>query len=391
MKYKPSLLLLYFLIKTMNAQEVYCDSEQYCSNCTYCGFNDDNYCSCNFYNNYCLEDDSTKKYFSEFIKKYDGCISSNGDKEYICGSSSIILGSGESKTINFQSTNSSNFLCYYNVQKSENNDNRMGYSVSINGNSYPEFKLFLILYYSNKPTKTVYLTESTVSKSTVDIEEIGCQKISIYLDVEDPKYLNELSIIVTNKGDSSSSTTPGTSTSTSKKSSSGSKVGLIVGIIVGALALIIGIVMAVILTKKCKTKENNSTNNSTNNVISNNNKQYINIVNSNKAKMDNLFKTELLPYVYRKNNVVNDNYNCTICMEDFIDNSSKVITTKCGHTFHEQCFKKLINKNIVCPKCPNCNYLFLGPESEIIMQNITMPSTYGYNNQTFNTTLGVTQ
>ena len=391
MKYKPSLLLLYFLIKTMNAQEVYCDSEQYCSNCTYCGFNDDNYCSCNFYNNYCLEDDSTKKYFSEFIKKYDGCISSNGDKEYICGSSSIILGSGESKTINFQSTNSSNFLCYYNVQKSENNDNRMGYSVSINGNSYPEFKLFLILYYSNKPTKTVYLTESTVSKSTVDIEEIGCQKISIYLDVEDPKYLNELSIIVTNKGDSSSSTTPGTSTSTSKKSSSGSKVGLIVGIIVGALALIIGIVMAVILTKKCKTKENNSTNNSTNNVISNNNKQYINIVNSNKAKMDNLFKTELLPYVYRKNNVVNDNYNCTICMEDFIDNSSKVITTKCRHTFHEQCFKKLINKNIVCPKCPNCNYLFLGPESEIIMQNITMPSTYGYNNQTFNTTLGVTK
>jgi hypothetical protein len=106
----------------------------------------------------------------------------------------------------------------------------MGYSVRINGNSYPNFKLFLIIYYSNKPTKTVYLTESSVSKSAVDIEEIGCQKMSIYLDVEDPKYLNELSIIVTNKGDSSTNTTPGTSTSTSKKSSSGSKVGLIVGI-----------------------------------------------------------------------------------------------------------------------------------------------------------------
>jgi hypothetical protein len=391
MKYKLFLLLLYFLIRTLNAEEVYCDSEHYCSNCTYCGINDDNYCSCNFYNNYCLKNDSTKNYFSEFLKRYDGCISSNGNKENICGSSSIILDSGESKTINFKSTNSYNFLCYYNVQKSENNDNRMGYSVRINGNSYPNFKLFLIIYYSNKPTKTVYLTESSVSKSAVDIEEIGCQKMSIYLDVEDPKYLNELSIIVTNKGDSSTNTTPGTSTSTSKKSSSGSKVGLIVGIIVGALALIIGIIIAVILTKKCKTKENNNTNNSANNMISNNNNQYINAVNSNKAKMDNLFKTELLPNVYKRNNVINDNYNCTICMEDFIDNSSMVITTKCGHTFHEQCFKKLINKNLICPKCPNCNYLFLGPESEIIMQNITMPSTYGYNNQTFNTTLGVTQ
>ena len=78
-------------------------------------------------------------------------------------------------------------------------------------------------------------------------------------------------------------------------------------------------------------------------------------------------------------------------MEDFIDNSSMVITTKCGHTFHEQCFKKLIDKNIICPKCPNCNYLFLGPESEVILHNISIPSTYGYTNQTFNTTLGVTQ
>ena len=44
--------------------------------------------------------------------------------------------------------------------------------------------------------------------------------------------------------------------------------------------------------------------------------------------MDNLLKTELLPKTYTKNNTVNDNYNCTICIEYFVDNSSTVLKTK---------------------------------------------------------------
>ena len=118
-----------------------------------------------------------------------------------------------------------------------------------------------------------------------------------------------------------------------------------------------------------------------------NNYEFLNIVNSNKTKVDDLFKTELLPTIYNKNNVINDCYNCTICMEDFIDNSSIIVKTKCGHIFHEKCFKKLIYKNIICPKCPNCNYLILGPESESILHNISIPSTF---NQTYNTTIGQT-
>ena len=393
MKYALSLLLIYLLINILNSQE-YCDSNHFCKDCKYCGKNDSNYCSCTFDNNYCLESDSTKKYSGDFIKEYDGCLSSNGNMEQVCGSSNILLDNGESKTINFKSTDSNNFLCYYNVKKKENNDNNMVYSVRINGNNYPKFRLFLLIYYSNKPTKIIYLTEESITKTFVDIEEIGCQRISIYLDVKDPQYLDQLSIIVTNKADSSTTTpatTPETTTHSSTKSSSSSKVGLIVGIIVGVLALIVSIIIAIFLTRKCKQKEKNKMNNVESNIMANNNSEYLNVVNSNKAKMDELYKTELVSNIFKKSNVINDNYNCTICMEDFIDNSSMVITTKCGHTFHEQCFKKLIDKNIICPKCPNCNYLFLGPESEVILHNISIPSTYGYTNQTFNTTLGVTQ
>ena len=78
-------------------------------------------------------------------------------------------------------------------------------------------------------------------------------------------------------------------------------------------------------------------------------------------------------------------------MEDFIDNSSIVITTKCGHTFHQKCFKNWAYKNILCPRCPNCNYLILGPESEINLQNISIPAEYSLQTGGFNTTLGLTQ
>ena len=400
MNKKLSLFILFILIKLFIGQELnYCNSEHYCNNCTICGKDNVTYCSCNFYNNYCLEEDSSKRHNNDFLQNYDGCLSSNGDMENVCGSSSITLTNGERKTIYFKATNSSNFLCYYNIKKSDNNDNRMGYSIKINGNSPPKFKLFLLIYYSDKQTKTQYLSQSSIS-SQLDVEEIGCQKISIYLDVEDPQNLEELSIIVSNIVESST-TTPTTISTTSNttittpyspgnynpKSSSSNK-GLIVGVVIGAVVLILGIILGVFLFKRCKVNEKNNINNTSNNIITENNKEVLNIVNSNREKMDALFKTELLPTIYNKNNVINDCNKCTICMEDFIDNSSVIIKTKCAHIFHEKCFKKLIDKNIICPKCPNCNYLILGPESEVILHNISIPSTF---NQTYNTTIGQTQ
>ena len=407
MNKKHSLFILFILIKIFIGQELnYCNSEHYCNNCTICGEDNGTYCSCNFYNNYCLEEDSSKIYNNDFLQNYDGCLSSNGDMENVCGSSSITLTNGEIKTIYFKATNSSNFLCYYNIKKSDNNDNRIQYSITINGNSPPKFKLFLLLYFSDKQTKMQYISQSSISSDLYDEEdEIGFQKISIYLDVEDPQNLEELSITVSNIVESST-TTPTTISTTSNSlpptyspspgnltqptyspspgnltqptdspspgdsssgnynlKSSGSNKGLIVGVVIGAIVLILGIILAVFLFKRCKVIEKNNINNTSNNIMTENN---INLVNSNKKKMDALFKTELLPTVYNKNNVINDCCECTICMEDFIDNSSVIIKNKCGHIFHEKCFKNVIFKNIKCPKCPNCNYLILGPESEVI-------------------------
>ena len=263
------------------------------------------------------------------------------------------------------------------------------------GLEFPKFDLYYLTYNNNTLIRNGGISSSN-ARDYLEIIQNNCNKYSIYLHIEDPEYLNELSMTFYFIGDSSSeTTTPATTTPTSPRirneSSGSSHTGLIIGLIVGGVALVVGIVIAIFLINNYRKKKSKKviTNSSINELTTNNYNEFYNIINTNKEKMDNLFKTELLPITYSKNNTVNDNYNCTICMEDFVDNSSSVLTTKCGHTFHYKCFKNWTYKNIICPKCPNCNYLILGPESEINLENISVPADFtfqgGYTN-----TLGLT-
>ena len=392
-----SFILYYiFYISSVLNQENICDLDHFCDNCTYCG-NNNNYCSCNFFNIYCLNSDSSKKVSYDFLRNYDGCITSNNNKEDICGESDILLSNDESKTITFPSTNSENILCYYNFRKSDLNNNKMSVILRKNGLEFPKFDLYYLTYNNNTLIRNGGISSSN-ARDYLEIIQNNCNKYSIYLHIEDPEYLNELSMTFYFIGDSSSeTTTPTTTTPTSPRirneSSGSSHTGLIIGLIVGGVALVVGIVIAIILINNYRKKKSKKviTNSSINELTTNNYNynEFYNIINTNKEKMDNLFKTELLPITYTKNNTANDNYKCTICMEDFVENSSSVLTTKCGHTFHYKCFKNWTYKNIICPKCPNCNYLILGPESDINLENISVPADFtfqgGYTN-----TLGLT-
>ena len=415
------LLFLYILLNiSFEQNQNYCDLNHNCNNCTYCGDNNEDYCTCDFYNSYCLNPDTLKYNFSfDFLLKYDGCKTNNGNMQNICGTSDITLKKGENKTISFPETTSSNFLCYYNFQKSEkNNNNKMGIKLQNNGDNICKFDFYYILYKNDSVTLRGQYSENILTSNFLETIHSNCDKISIYLDIEDPKYLEKLSITFTNIEEIEATTTPTTNLTTtptttptnkitpvvrSNVSSGSSHTGLIIGIIIGGIALVIGIIVTIILFKNRNRKPDNinlqkdSNNNTTvynsvnNELTTNNYSEFTNIINTNKLTMDNLFQTELLPKIFNKNNAINDCYNCTICMEDFIDNSSVVITTKCGHTFHQKCFKNWAYKNILCPKCPNCNYLILGPESENILQKISIPAEYSLQTGGFNTTLGITQ
>ena len=379
----------------------YCNLSNYCSNCTICGSDNGNYCSCNFYNSYCLnEGSSASSFLNDFIIKYDGCLTDNGNMESICGASDISIKDGENKTITFKSTDSSDFICYYNIKKSEINNNKMTITLRKDGLESPKFDLYLIRYNSNNETKITSLSD-TVLRNYIQLEDSDCQRISVYFDIEDAQNLEKISLnFLDNKENDQETptTTPYRGTSPSKSSSS-SKTGLIIGLVIGAIVLVIGVILAIIFAKKFSSKSEETvivptTNANLNNTTMNNYSEYYRIVNTNKEKVDSLFKTELSSKIYNKNNTVNECYNCTICMEDFIDNKSIVVTTKCGHTFHQKCLQNWIYKNIICPKCPNCNYLILGPESNINLENITIPTTF--NDTTTNpnntiTNLGITQ
>ena len=403
MKEKYLFLTIYLIIKLSSQQENnYCDLEHSCSNCTYFGENDNNYCSCNFYNGYCYNEESSSYYDfnSNFLINYDGCLSNSGNMQNICGESNIIVGKNQTKTINFKSTSSINFLCYYNIQFPENNSNQTTIEIIPEGENHSEFNLYYIVYRNNNKRVTK-LSDTIIKNNYLEITEQNFQKISFYIDIKNPQNLEEFSVIITNKDkiQNQETTFPTTTNEINRtsKSSGSSKTGLIVGLILGGIALIIGIIVTVILVRNRMAKKNDSIINTNQSSIidtkQNNYSEYFNIVNTNRTKMENLFKTELLPKTYIKNNINNDCYNCTICMEDFVENSSKVITTKCGHTFHQKCFQEWTYRNIICPKCPNCNYLILGPESEINLESISIPPTisgFSYQGGINNTTVGMT-
>jgi len=385
-------LLFYFLsiIKyALNQDSSYCDLDHYCDSCTFCGDDTNNYCSCNFYNSYCIISETNKADFSkDFILNYDGCLSSN-ENEDICGSSAVSVSSGQTKTINFKTTSKRDFVCYYSI-KGSSNSNKMVITINNSGSQQQDFDLYIITYEQNTSPVVTMLSNSYVT-SSFEITKSNIEKLSIYFDVGDGSNLDKISLSLfyneTNSGTTHVSTT---------KSSDGSNTGLIIGIIVGIVALIIIIIVSIILYKKCKKKKRKDKSRDNNMALNNTtlNPQYMSVVNTNKEKLDLMFKNELIPTIYNKNNVINDCYNCTICMENFIDNSSIIVTTKCNHSFHEKCLKNWCFKNIICPKCPNCNYLFLGPQDSNL-QNITMPSAFDFTVQTntigATTNLGVTQ
>ena len=54
----------------------------------------------------------------------------------------------------------------------------------------------------------------------------------------------------------------------------------------------------------------------------------------------------------------NNTNNCTICLENYIDQKSLICLTPCNHIFHYDCIKKWSLNNTGLFKCPNCNFDF---------------------------------
>jgi hypothetical protein len=88
----------------------------------------------------------------------------------------------------------------------------------------------------------------------------------------------------------------------------------------------------------------------------------ISLTDINTQKIEKMLKTTLAPikyYTHLGDKDGNPSSVCTICLEDFKEGKSNVSMTPCQHVFHYKCLSNWLMKNVINPKCPNCNHNFL--------------------------------
>ena len=355
------LLLLLIIIIVFSTCQNYCNVSNYCSNCSYCGIN--NYrCNCNFYNGYCLSENSNQLLYSrEFITNYDGCYINEGDLLQICGETYIYIKNGESKYLNLNSTNKFNFFCYYKVINQDSPIFNLILKIQRNGNLSPNFNLFLIIYDDNNIVKKDEVSNVLVADNYLEINEDNCRQMSIYLEFENSQNIEGLSLTFSNIRNSNEFIATETTQVIGSPSTS-KNMGLIIGIIIGGVAFITVIIITIILIKKKSENE-----------ISMNWNHYNKEKDEKRKEKAKNFLDKLKLNIYDKE-LNKDCPKCILCQRDFIPNNL-IIITECSHIFHENCFHNYI-LTYLSLNCPNCKKdLISNSDNDLNKRNLPMSNT----------------
>ena len=378
MNYLVCLFLLEILIDFSCEQNGnYCDMDKDCDTCVICGKNTNNYCACNFYNVYCRNSKlNAYTILSDFLFSYDGCLKNNYENEDICGDSNQSIDIGIYNQITFKSTSQRNFVCFYNIKKIKNNNNDINILLTKDSDEPINFNIHLVIYYNYDKIKISSRINCLSSSNHLEIIESEAERISMYVDIPDGKNMDKISIIFGMDNTEEKII--------SKKKSKNVNDIVIYGSILGIFCVFL-IVFIICLYKKCKKVKNLNLNKDnqiktiTQTQTQNQSQteirpeiSKISMIKNNKVKIDDMFKGELKPKIFKKlKNGSNDNdcLNCTICLEKFKEGLSLIVDTKCQHRFHYKCFKNWIYKNILVPKCPNCNLPILDTENKNNLSN----------------------
>ena len=340
-------LILYFLFTILLniTSELFCDKNKYCSNCTICGKDNNSYCSCDFDNILCKNDNNDKNaILSDFLFSYDACPDKKIESYDICGDPDINLEIGLNKSIKFSECNEDNILCYYNLKKTNNNNNNLHINIKGIGGKSMNLSLYLVYYLNNTERKLITITNILDKSNFFNIIiDPDVERVSVYASFQNIGKIDNISF------DFYVETNSVTKIIHKINSKEKTKLIYLITIIIAGIAIITSVIIILFKKWKHNKKEKENDNNKTKKMNTT-----IDIKKINCEKMKKLYDNELSPKIYYKKDVINECYKCTICLEDFKEGLSMVLTTKCGHKFHFNCFKKYIEKNIFFPKCPNC-------------------------------------
>ena len=325
----------------------YCSYGESCLNtCNICG-KDYDYSNCNYYNLFC-ELNTGIKYYQEYEYKYIEYFTSNRALNDICGSSIITIDpkdNTQKEILKINKDNAQNFLvnkklhCHYEFENDYYKDSDKNLSLIIeyknddNNNIQSNFMIIIMLYSGTNSAKIFDLKKDNIKHQEltelkyyssftlyidVDTNNNIKDSITIFLQYEDNKKLSPIVILL---------------------------------IILGGLIFIILVILAIsVIKSKLKKKQRQRTQRN-NNPASNQEE----IEKKEKIKkIQQLFETELVPIYYSKELDDREFNGCTICLEKYRDNASKICILACNHIFHYKClFDWLINNKHW--KCPICN------------------------------------
>jgi hypothetical protein len=325
----------------------YCSYGESCLNrCDICGVDND-YSNCNYYNLFCNLN-SGIKFYEEYENKYTNYFTSNRELNSICGPSDITLDTKEKKKeiLKIDKNNVQNYLinkklhCHFVFQNDYYKDNDRNVSLIIeyqneeNNHIQSNFMIIIMLYSQASYANIFELNKDNLGKQEL-IELKYYISFTLFIDVDTNNNLKDsitISLLYENKKTLSPI--------------------YILLIILGALIFIILVILAISIIKSKLKKNQRQTPERNNN---NNAPDPEEIAKKEKIKrIEQLFETEILPIYYSKELDDKEFNGCTICLQKFRDNVSKICILPCNHIFHYKClYDWLINNKHW--KCPICN------------------------------------
>ncbi|CAL0302858.1 unnamed protein product [Lupinus luteus] len=106
-----------------------------------------------------------------------------------------------------------------------------------------------------------------------------------------------------------------------------------------------------IISRFCK----NRTNDPTNSEMEHNHEDGVNNelvqVSSSSSGLDETLIKSITVCKYKKNSVLVDGSDCSVCLSEFVENESLRLLPKCNHAFHIPCIDPWLKSHSSCPLC----------------------------------------
>ena len=339
------ILLFNYIFSANNPDGTLCSTYSDCFDCIACGEQNVSFCTCDYNVNGCYNSNIenylvSNNLFTIFLKCTD-TISKEIQKNY-CGSSNITISDNKAE-ITIPEVNSlygrNNLYCSYTYLNSEKD-------------------LFLTIVSTYIENKGIRIQYSYYNDN--DEEYTGFFSNGVNYNFKDFKIINFFVYIP-----ESFQLNPFTIKIESEKN--GINLPLLIGLIVVLVVCAATIIVVIIIINKYKENQEEAEILRLQEERNEELKKKIERQKEIKKKIENLFANggELEAKKYIKEYEQKYGNNCTICLEQFVEEQSIINLTPCHHIFHKECLHKWLCDNLEHPKCPNCNHILVEIEKEI--------------------------